>query len=151
MSQQSRNHNPLKSLNPFSVRLSEARSILEGAKALARPTRRVVDEPEEQKLAVALSALEEEIAGFDVQQRHVALTSMRCPQRIRGLAGSGKTVILAMKAALAHIEDPNARVLVTYYTRSLRDHLRRLITRFYRHFSEGEPDWNRIHVHHGWA
>jgi superfamily I DNA and RNA helicase len=73
------------------------------------------------------------------------------PQRIRGLAGSGKTVILAMKAALAHLDDPNAQILVTYYTRSLRDHLRRLITRFYRHFGEGDPNWKKIHVLHRWG
>jgi superfamily I DNA and RNA helicase len=73
------------------------------------------------------------------------------PQRIRGLAGSGKTVILAMKAALAHLEDPESRILVTYYTRSLRNHLTGLITRFYRHFGEGDPDWSKIHVYHGWG
>ena len=131
--------------------ISESRSILEGAKALMRSTRRIVDDPVENPVAAALSSLEEEIARFDAQQRHVALTSMRCPQRIRGLAGSGKTVILAMKAALAHIEDPTSQILVTYYTRSLRDYLVRLITRFYRHFAEGEPDWKRVHVYHGWG
>ena len=84
--------------------IDEARSILEGAKALSRPVRRRI---EGHKIgALALAKLEEEIAKFDSQQRHVALTSLPCPQRIRGLAGSGKTVILAMKAALAHIENP---------------------------------------------
>ena len=60
-------------------------------------------------------------------------------------------MILAMKAALAHLDNPKATILITYYTRSLRDHLTRLITRFHRHFGEGEPDWKRIHVHHGWG
>jgi superfamily I DNA and RNA helicase len=131
--------------------MDEARSILEGAKALSRPIRRRIEDPEHKPAAVALAKLEEEIAKFDSQQRHVALTSLPCPQRIRGLAGSGKTVILAMKAALAHIENPKAKILVTYYTRSLRDHLTRSITRFFRHFAEGEPDWERIDVQHGWG
>lgn len=129
--------------------VDEARSILEGAKALSRPTRRRVYEGK--PAAAAYAKLEEEIHKFDAQQRHVALTSLPCPQRIRGLAGSGKTVILALKAALAHIENPDAKILVTYYTRSLQDHLRRSITRFYRHFAEGEPDWNRIDIQHGWG
>lgn len=60
-------------------------------------------------------------------------------------------MILAMKAALAHLDNPEARILVTYYTRSLHDYLARLITRFYRHFGEEDPDWTRIHVHHGWG
>lgn len=129
----------------------EARSILEGAKALTRPVKRSVSNPERQRAAVALGKLEEEIASFDHKQRQVALTMLRCPQRIRGLAGSGKTVILAMKAALAHLENPEARILVTFYTRSLRDHLGRLISRFHRHFGEGKPDWKRVDIHHGWG
>ncbi|MEG3167293.1 hypothetical protein U1737_03695 [Sphingomonas sp. LB3N6] len=131
--------------------IDEARSILEGAKALSRPSRRHIENPDTKPAAVAFAKLEQEIHKFDAQQRHVALTSLPCPQRIRGLAGSGKTVILAMKAALAHIENPEARILVTYYTRSLRDHLTRSITRFYRHFAEGEPDWSRIDIQHGWG
>jgi superfamily I DNA and RNA helicase len=129
----------------------ETRSILEGAKALVRLNRRIIDDPAHQQFAVAVSKLEDEIASFDQRQRHVALSALGCPERIRGLAGSGKTVILAMKAALAHLDDPKAQILVTYYTRSLRDHLTKLITRFYRHFGEGDPDWKRLHVHHGWG
>lgn len=131
--------------------LDEARSVLEGAKALGRATRRRVSDPEKHPAAAALAKLEEEIATFDTKQRYVALTALSCPQRIRGLAGSGKTVILAMKAALAHIFNPNDRILVTYHTRSLRDHLTRLITRFYRHFAEGDPDWRMIDIQHGWG
>lgn len=134
-----------------SSQLAEVRSILEGAKALVRSSRRVVPDPALHKFAASLAALEEEIASFDARQRQVALTALGCPQRIRGLAGSGKTVILAMKAALAHLENPKARILVTYYTRSLHDHLTRLITRFCRHFGEGDPDWDRIDVCHGWG
>ena len=131
--------------------IDEVRSILEGAKALSRPNRRRIEDPDTKIAAVAYAKLEEEIHKFDAQQRHVALTSLPCPQRIRGLAGSGKTVILAMKAAMAHIENPESKILVTYYTRSLRDHLTRSITRFYRHFAEGEPDWRHIDIQHGWG
>jgi superfamily I DNA and RNA helicase len=130
--------------------ISETRSIFEGAKSLSRPSKRVFD-PATQVFAASLSALEDQIASFDARQRRVALTAVAGPQRIRGLAGSGKTVILAMRAALAHLDDPSARILVTYYTRSLRDHLKRLITRFYRHFGEGDPDWSKIDVYHAWG
>ncbi|MDD1522112.1 MULTISPECIES: DEAD/DEAH box helicase [Bradyrhizobium] len=133
------------------VEYTEVRSILEGAKALVRPNRRVVADPQSQQAAQALSALEDEIASFDQRQRHVALSTLGGPERIRGLAGSGKTVILAMKAALAHLDNPQANILITYYTRALKDHLTRLVTRFHRHFGEGEPDWKRIHIHHGWG
>ena len=129
----------------------ETRSIFEGAKALARGSKRSISDPSRQILAVALSRLEDEIASFDARQRLVALTTLGGPQRIRGLAGSGKTVILAMKAALAHLDNPESRILVTYYTRSLRGQLIRFITRFYRHFGGDDPDWTRIDVYHGWG
>jgi superfamily I DNA and RNA helicase len=144
----------IRDLEPESLtsdEFEEARSILEGAKALVRPQRRVVEDPTTQKFAAAVSKLEDEIASFDQKQRHVALSALGCPELIRGLAGSGKTVILAMKAALAHLDDPKAMILVTYYTRSLRDHLSRLVTRFYRHFGDGDPDWKKIHIYHGWG
>jgi superfamily I DNA and RNA helicase len=130
---------------------NETRSIVEGAKALVRVSRRVIDDPTKQIFAAALAKLEDEIASFDQKQRQVALTALGGPHRIRGLAGSGKTVILAMKAALAHLDNPDAKILITYYTRSLRDHLTRLITRFHRHFGDGDPNWKQVHVHHGWG
>jgi superfamily I DNA and RNA helicase len=66
--------------------ITETRSILEGAKAFVRGSRRIVSDPAQQKLALALSRLEEEIASFDARQRQVALTALGGPQRIRGLA-----------------------------------------------------------------
>lgn len=131
--------------------IEEVRSILEGAKALSRPKPRTYSEDGSNDLAAAYAELEEVIANFDVKQRGVAMTSLTCPQRIRGLAGTGKTVILAMKAALTHANDPTARILVTYYTRSLKNTIERLISRFYRHFADGDPNWDFIHVRHGWG
>jgi superfamily I DNA and RNA helicase len=131
--------------------IDEVRSILEGAKALSRPKPRNLIADAEQDIGQAFAELEEVIANFDARQRSVAMTALLGPQRIRGLAGTGKTVILAMKAALTHAHDPNAQILVTYYTRSLKDTVERLIVKFYRHFSEGEPNWSKIHVRHGWG
>lgn len=128
----------------------EVQAILEGAKALGQLAESDVDE-EIPPLARAYRDLEAIIYNFDASQRSIALTSIRGPQRIRGLAGTGKTVILAMKAALAHIANPNSKILVTYYTRSLRDIIERLITRFHRHFAEVDPNWENVHVRHGWG
>jgi len=128
----------------------EIRAIIEGAKALGQlqPADSDTDAPE---LAKSFANLEAIIYNFDATQRAVALTNISGPQRIRGLAGTGKTVILAMKAALTHIENPNANILITYFTRSLRDVIERLITRFHRHFAETDPNWDKIHVRHGWG
>lgn len=131
--------------------IEEIRSILEGAKALSRPKPRHIKGDGSEDVAEAFAELEELIANFDAKQRGVAMTSLNCPQRIRGLAGTGKTVILAMKAALTHANSPTTKILITYYTRSLKDTIERLIVLFYRHFAEGEPDWNYVHVRHGWG
>lgn len=36
------------------------------------------------------------------------------PQRIRGLAGSGKTIVLALKAAYLHTQYPDMKIAVTF-------------------------------------
>lgn len=131
--------------------ISEVRSVVEGAKALSRPIKRAIEDAAAQPLAVAMQVLESEIANFDQKQRHIALVDVGGPARIRGLAGSGKTVILAMKAAHLHLNNPEAHILVTFYTRSLRATIKQMITRFYRHYSETDPDWKRIHIRHGWG
>ena len=95
-----------------------------------------------------LSILQNKEACFDLEQKHAALNIIEAPQRIRGLAGSGKTVILAMKAALFHLQNPDAEILYTYYTKALYGQVRYLIEKFYRDFSDNrEPDWNKIHIY----
>jgi len=131
--------------------LGEVRSVVEGAKALSRPQKRIIEDPHTQRAAAALSKLEAEIANFDQQQRRAALVHLPGPQRIRGLAGSGKTVILAMKAAHLHVSNPDAQILLTFYTRSLRSSIRNMVTRFYRHYKDEDPDWGKIHIVHSWG
>ena len=128
----------------------EARSVIEGAKALTRSTKRIVESAQE-TYATELARLENEISNFDQKQRTTALSLIQGPQRIRGLAGSGKTVILAMKAAHIHLTHPEANILVTYYTKALKHTLQTLISKFYRHFKDEAPDWNKVHIKHGWG
>ncbi len=73
------------------------------------------------------------------------------PQRVRGLAGSGKTVVLAMKAALTHLRYPDAIILYTFYTKNLYQHIQRLITRFYRQFDDRDPNWSNLRIMHAWG
>jgi superfamily I DNA and RNA helicase len=66
--------------------VSEIRSVVEGAKALSKPQKRVIENPAAQPLAVAMAKLESEIANFDQKQRQIALIDVGGPARIRGLA-----------------------------------------------------------------
>ncbi len=39
----------------------------------------------------------------------------------------------------------------TFHTKSLYQHVQRLITRFYRQFDERDPDWSKLKILHGWG
>ncbi len=131
--------------------IDEVRSVVEGAKALSRISRRKVDDEKKQPLAKILSSVESQIANFDEKQRHIALVDVGGPARIRGLAGSGKTVILAMKAAHLHLNNPDEKILFTFYTKSLRATIKTLITKFFRIYSDSDPDWKMVQIRHGWG
>ncbi|MDP5239651.1 ATP-binding domain-containing protein [Uliginosibacterium sp. 31-16] len=126
-------------------------SVLDGSKALVKPKERNLAGFEAQSRISIISRLEEEIRRFDRDQRVAYMTEVYGPQRIRGLAGSGKTVVLALKAAMTAIRNPDAKIAVTFYTKSLYQHIKQLITRFYRMHEDRDPDWQRIRVLHGWG
>jgi superfamily I DNA and RNA helicase len=129
----------------------EILSTIEGAKGLIRPKRRNVQgQPPDSKIYQVIK-LESEINRFDQQQRHGYVIPVDGPQRIRGIAGSGKTVVLSMKAAFTHLQYPEATIVYTFYTKSLYQHIKRLITRFYRQYDDLDPDWEKLRVMHGWG
>src|SRR5262249_5888875 len=129
----------------------ELLATIEGAKGIIRPKARdIQNRPVGSKGALA-NLLESEIASFDRGQKQGAIIGLDGLQRIRGLAGSGKTIVLAMKAALTHLRYPEARILYTFYTRSLYQHIQRLVTRFYRRFDDKDPDWSRLKIMHAWG
>ncbi|ALU28221.1 DEAD/DEAH box helicase [Myroides odoratimimus] len=99
-----------------------------------------------------LNIIQNQHSAFDIEQKKAALNIIDSPQRIRGLAGSGKTIILAMKAALYHLQNPNAEILYTYFTKALYGQIRYLIEKYYRDFSDNrEPDFTKINILHGWG
>ena len=131
--------------------LKELTAVLEGAKGIIKAKERKNLNGGLNSKGSILAYLEKEIASFDKHQKYAALTQLRGPQRIRGLAGSGKTIVLSMKAALIHQRNPEARILYTFFTKSLYDHIKRLITRFYRDNEDTDPDWDKICIRHAWG
>jgi superfamily I DNA and RNA helicase len=77
-----------------------------------------------------LKATEREIANLDQWQKRAAIESPEGPQRIRGLAGSGKTIVLALKAAYLHVQNPDWHIAIVFFTRSLYQQFQDLIRRF---------------------
>lgn len=98
-----------------------------------------------------LKRLEDELATLDVSQTNAVLSNVEGVQRIRGLAGSGKTVVLARKIAHIHSQNPNWRIAVTFHSRSLKVQFERLISEFYYDANEEEPDWSKVQILHAWG
>lgn len=98
-----------------------------------------------------LKRIEREIANLDNWQNKGAIEYVNGPQRIRGLAGSGKTVVLALKAAYLHVRHPEWRIAVTFSSRALYQQFRDLIRRFTYDQIEDDPDWDKLLVMHAWG
>lgn len=98
-----------------------------------------------------LKRLEDSIAVLDNAQSRAVIETVDGVQRIRGLAGSGKTIVLALKAAYLHVQHPDWRIGVTFYTRSLKEQFRRLITSFSLEQTGEEPDWERLRIISAWG
>ncbi|WP_435346511.1 DNA/RNA helicase [Haloarchaeobius sp. HRN-SO-5] len=88
---------------------------------------------------------------LDEKQEEVGIQIPNGPQQIRGIAGSGKSVLLAQKAAQMHARHPEWRIAVTFQTRSLYPTMTETIRRFHEHYAGTEPDWNQLQVLHGWG
>lgn len=128
---------------------NETVSTIEGAKGIIAPILRETT-GKDTRGAIA-NNVDGEIAMFDQRQKALFLQPITGLSRIRGLAGSGKTIILCMKAALLHLQYPESIILYTFYTKSLYQHVRRLITRFYRQFADQDPNWDKMIVRHAWG
>ena len=98
-----------------------------------------------------LKRIEVEIANLDAWQKQGAIEYPEGPQRIRGLAGSGKTIVLALKAAYLHATHPDWNIAVTFQTRSLYQQFMDHIRRFCFETIEDEPNWKKLRVLHAWG
>ncbi len=128
----------------------EIRATLEGSKPLKTIKKRVLSEGKTKGNIV--DKLEKLIALFDKRQRVFFSKPVKGPTRIRGLAGSGKTIILAMKAALLHLSNPELEIVYTFWTKSLYQLIKQFITKFYTQYSSGrKPNWNKLQILHGWG
>lgn len=95
--------------------------------------------------------LEKSISTLDHTQSRAVIETVDGVQRIRGLAGSGKTVVLALKAAYLHAQHPEWKICVTFHSRSLKEQFKRLITGFVIESTGSEPDWDNLRILHAWG
>jgi superfamily I DNA and RNA helicase len=98
-----------------------------------------------------IRALENTIATLDGDQEKAILEYFEGVQRIRGLAGSGKTIVLALKAAYIHSIHPDWKIAVTFNTRALKNQFKELIERFVAEKKGTRPNWNNIKIIQAWG
>ena len=124
-------------------------SVIQSISTLRRNRRREVDVRED-SLGSALQALENSISVLDKGQSKAVIESVEGVQRLRGLAGSGKTIVLALKAAFLHSIYPDWKIAVTFYTRSLQEQFVQLINNFVFEQTKTRPNEN-LKILHAWG
>lgn len=110
----------------------------------------LIEEPAK-NLREAIDINNRKIYEFDEVQLSASLGITEECEQIRGLAGTGKTIILAIKAAKLHRANKNLKIAYIFYTKSLYTQARKLIRKYYNKLTGEEPDWDKLKILHGWG
>ncbi len=106
--------------------------------------------------ASIMDSLRQRLYEIDLQQEHIGKEIPPGPQRIRGIAGSGKTVLLCQKAAHMHLKHPDWDIALVFFTRSLYNLMIGLLDQWIRRFSGDELNYDpktnlKLQVLHAWG
>ncbi|HBE56980.1 MAG TPA: DNA/RNA helicase [Cyanobacteria bacterium UBA11149] len=125
-------------------------------KSVLRKPPRTFGSTEAKNRASIIAACAEELYEFDLQQEHIGKEIPPGFQRLRGIAGSGKTVLLCQKAAHMHLKHPEWDIALVFFTRTLYDLTISLVDKWLRRFSHGELEYNpqtnsKLRILHAWG
>jgi len=126
-------------------------AAIQALSTIRKGGRRRRDVAKESSRGYKVRNLEDSIANLDVDQGAAVIETVEGVQRIRGLAGSGKTIVLALKVAYLHAQHPDWQIAVTFNTRSLKGQFERLINTFTIEQTNEEPDWSRVEILNAWG
>ncbi len=119
--------------------------------AKIKPTKKRIGVVKPDSRGAKIKEIEKQISNLDEWQRDAVISHPEGIQRIGGLAGSGKTVVLALKAAYLHATNPQWVIGVTFYTQALYQQFKDLIRRFTYEHTQDEPDWEKVRILHCWG
>lgn len=137
-------------------------AVLGGAPVLRKPTKKHTSTPNTQSPILAegtrgwvLAQVREQLSELDLQQEHIGKQIPPGPQRIRGIAGSGKTVLLCQKAAHMHLKHPDWDIALVFFSRSLYELIIQQLDKWLRRFSHGEVQYDpknpKLRSLHAWG
>ena len=140
----------IKTLNDIDFeKYNEVLSVLQSISTIRKGKKREIKGKNSR--GAKLKKIEDSVANLDSQQAKAVIESIRDVQRIRGLAGSGKTIVLALKAAYLHSQHPDWKIAVTFFTRSLKGQFKDLINTFTIGTTGEEPNWDNLKIVHAWG
>lgn len=92
------------------------------------------------------------IGKYDATQFNMIHAYENKNLRIRGLAGSGKTILMVKKMAYLHYKDKNKKIAFVFYTQSLKQTILKMFKKFYKDYDRyGEPNFSNISILHSWG
>lgn len=128
-------------------------SVISGTPLYQKPNYRVLSSPESR--GKVLQKLNQSISKFDQQQERIGKQIPSGLQRIRGIAGSGKTALLCQKAAQMHLKHPQWDIALVFFSRSLYSVILDQLNQWLNRFSEKEikfnPSTSKLQVFHAWG
>jgi len=98
-----------------------------------------------------INGVENMLRVLDEKQDRIAQEVPEGPQRLRGLAGSGKTVLFARRVAQMHASNPDWDIAYVFWSRSLHQQIRALVERYFRKLTGESPNWDKLHIWHAWG
>lgn len=128
----------------------EANAIIQNMYGLNHADER--ETSNESTMGALIKKRNNEINMLDENQFVTIYKKINAHTRIRGLAGSGKTILLVKKMAYMHYKNRNLELAYVFYTKSLKQYIKDLFFNFYRDFEKyKEPDMDKIHILHSWG
>ncbi len=128
-------------------------NILSGTSILRRDYHQVLSQNNSK--GKIIQQFKKHLYQLDLQQEKIAKQIPKGFQRIRGIAGSGKTVLLCQKAAIMHLKYPQWKIAFLFFSRSLYGEIIQQIDQWVRYFSHQQQTYNinnqQLQVFHGWG
>lgn len=128
----------------------EANAIIQNMYGLNHTDDREIND--ENNMGALIKKRNNEINMLDETQFVTIYKRINSHTRVRGLAGSGKTILLVKKMAYMHYKNRELELAYVFYTKSLKQYIKDLFINFYRDFEKyKEPDMDKIHILHSWG
>ncbi len=125
-------------------------AVIQKAYNLSKFDNRPINKPE--SIGSVIKERNNKVNVLDEEQFETIYKSQIGHARIRGLAGSGKTILLVKKMAYLHYRNPDLNIAYVFYTVSLKQFIEKLFRLYYKEFDAyKEPDMSKVSILHSWG